>query len=160
MQLQLEWNRPLLLKDGRSQNLIYCLDLNKLPHAAGIYILGRRWGRGAKALFEALYVGKATSVRGRVKSQLNNLRLMQHLKNAKAGKRILLVGRILLKPGQRVEKSLLLAERALIRYFLSEGHDLVNMQGTRLRRHEIVSSGKHPKRFIPGLIYLEKAKGT
>jgi hypothetical protein len=84
---------------------------------------------------------------------------MQHLKNAKAGKRILLVGRILLKPGQRAEKSLLLAERALIRYFLSEGHDLVNMQGARLRRHEIVSSGKHPKRFIPGLIYLEKAKG-
>ena len=156
MQIQLEWSRPLLLKDGRSQNLIYCIDLDRLPHVAGIYILGRRWGRG----LEALYVGKATSVRGRVKSQLNNLRLMQHLKNAKAGKRILLVGRILRKPGQRAEKGLLLAERALIRYFLSEGHDLVNMQGTRLRRHEIVSSGKHPKRFIPGLIYLEKAKGT
>ncbi|MFN3566816.1 MAG: GIY-YIG nuclease family protein, partial [Burkholderiaceae bacterium] len=60
---------------------------------------------------------------------------------------------------QRVEKSLVLIERALIRYFLSEGHDLVNKQGTRLRRHEIVSSGKHPKRFIPSPMYLEKAKG-
>jgi len=50
MQIQLEWNRPLLLKDGRSQNLIYCVDLNKLPHEAGIYILGRRWGRGFEAV--------------------------------------------------------------------------------------------------------------
>ena len=28
-----------------------------------------------------------------------------------------------------------------IRYFLSEGHDLVDKQGTRLRRHVIASSG-------------------
>ena len=155
MQVQIEWNRPVPLKDERSQSLIYCLDLNRLPDAAGIYILGRRFGKR----FEALYVGKAKSVRRRVKIQLNNLRLTQHLRNAKLGKRILLAGKIVLKPGQRAEKGLLLAERALIRYFLSEGHDLVNMLGTRLRRHEVISSGKHPKRFIPGLIYLEKAKG-
>lgn len=56
-------------------------------------------------------------------------------------------------------KSLALAERALIRYFLSEGHDLVNKQGTRLRRHELQSSGTHPKRFFPRNMYLERAKG-
>lgn len=50
-------------------------------------------------------------------------------------------------------------ERAFIRYFLSEGHDLVNKQGTRLRQHEIASVGKHPKKFIPHLMYVEKAKG-
>ena len=121
---------------------------------SGIYVLGRRWGNE----FEALYVGKATGLRGRVKSQLNNLRLMQHLKNAKGGKRIILTGRMISKPGQRLEQSLLLVERALIRYFLSEGHDLVNKQGTRLRRHEIASSGKHPKKFIPRVMYVEKAK--
>jgi hypothetical protein len=54
---------------------------------------------------------------------------------------------------------LALAERALIRYFLSEGHDLVNKQGTRLSRHELESTGKHPKRYFPKLMYLEKAKG-
>jgi len=52
-----------------------------------------------------------------------------------------------------------LIERGLIRYFLSEGHDLVNKQGTRIRRHEIVSFGKHPKKFIPNLMYVEKGKG-
>lgn len=150
----MEWNHPIPLKDGSSQNLIYNVDPDKVPHAAGIYVLGRRWASG----FEALYVGKAKNVCSRVKGQLNNLRLMQHLRNAKAGKRVIVCGQIVTKPGQQLNKSLLLIERALVRYFLSEGHDLVNKQGTRLRRHEIVSTGKHPKRFIPSLMYLEKAK--
>lgn len=155
MKLYVEWSRPVSLKDATRQNLIYKLDLDRLPNAPGIYVLGRRWG----SQFEALYVGKANGIRGRVKSQLNNLRLMQHLRNAKAGKRIALAGRILTKPGQQLDRCLPLIERALIRYFLSEGDDLVNKQGTRLRRHELSPSGKHPKRFIPSLMYVEKGKG-
>jgi hypothetical protein len=155
MKLHIEWNRPVSLKDGAKQNLIYFVDPSKLSTASGIYILGRRWGSD----LEALYVGKANNIRSRVKGQFNNLRLMQHLRNAKTGKRILLTGRIVTRPGQRLEKSLLLLERALIRYFLSEGHDLVNKQGARLRRHEVTSSGKHPRRFFPSPIFLERAKG-
>jgi hypothetical protein len=52
-----------------------------------------------------------------------------------------------------------LCERTLIRYFLSEGHDLVNKQGVRIRRHEINSGGHQPKRFIPRLMFLERARG-
>jgi hypothetical protein len=155
MKLHVEWSRPIQLRDGSKQNMIYVVDPKKVPRVSGIYILGRRWGSD----LEALYVGKANNIQGRLKGQLNNLRLMQHLRNAKAGKRIILAGRIVTKPGQRLEKSLLLIERALIRYFLSEGHDLVNKQGTRLRRHQVASSGKHPKRFIPSTMYLERAKG-
>lgn len=155
MKLHVEWARPIMLKDGSKQNLIYVVDLNKLPTASGLYILGRRWGSD----LEALYVGKANNIRSRVNGQLNNLRLMQHLRNAKTGKRIVLTGKIVTKPGQRLEKCLLLIERGLIRYFLSEGHDLVNKQGTRLRHHEVASSGKHPKRFFPKAMFLERAKG-
>ena len=155
MKLRIEWGRPIQLRDGAKQNLIYIVDPNKLPKASGIYILGRHWGSD----FEALYVGKATNIRGRMKGQLNNLRLMQHLRNAKTGKRIVLTGKIITRPGQRLEKSLVLIERTVIRYFLSEGHDLVNKQGTRLRRHEVASTGKHPKRFFPKTMYLERAKG-
>jgi hypothetical protein len=64
------------------------------------------------------------------------------------------------KPGQQRDRCLPLVERALIRYFLSEGHDLVNKQGVRLRRHEVSSSGKFPKRFFPSLMYVEKGKGA
>lgn len=154
MKLTVEWARPLQLKDATRENLMYKVALNKLPTAPGVYLFGRRWGKQ----FEALYVGKANGVRGRVKSQLNNLRLMQHLKNAKAGKRLVLAGRIVTKPGQQIDRCLPLIERALIRYFLSEGHDLVNKQGTRLRRHELSSLGNHPKRYFPSLIYVERVK--
>jgi len=155
MKLHVEWGRPIRLRDARRDNMIYGLDLDKVSTGAGVYIFGRRFG----SQFEALYVGKAGNIRSRVKGQLNNLRLMQHLHNAKAGERIVLAGRLETKPGQRLRKCLVLAERALIRYFLTEGHDLVNKQGTRLRRHELESVGRHPKRFFPTVMYLERAKG-
>jgi hypothetical protein len=157
MKLSTEWARPIYLRDaGREENLIYSLSLEKVITNSGVYIFGRSWGKQ----FEALYVGKANNIRNRIKGQLNNLRVMQHLKNAKTGRRIVLTGRIVTKPGQRLKKCLQLVERALIRYFLSEGHDLVNMQGTRLSRHELSSSGNCPKRFIPSLMFLEKGKGA
>jgi hypothetical protein len=155
MRLRLEWTRPIPLRKAKEQNALYGIDIDKLPRAAGLYILGRRYG----ASFEALYVGKANNIRSRLRSQLNNLRLMQHLRNASAGKRIVFAGQFTAKPGQQQPKCLALAERALIRHFLSEGHDLVNQQGTRLRRHEIASDGKYPKRYFPRLIYLERGKG-
>lgn len=156
MKLQIQWARPVTLRDATRENLIYKADLDRLPDAPGIYVFGRRWGRDQ---FEALYVGKAIRIRGRVKGHFNNLRLMQHLHNAKNGRRVLLAGTIVTRPGQRLEKCLTILERGFIRYFLSEGHDLVNKQGTRLRRHEVSSDGKHPKRFFPRLMYVDKTTG-
>jgi hypothetical protein len=152
MILNYEWGRPLVLRDASKLNLIYTTAIDKLPDASGIYIFGRRYGKS----FEALYVGQATNIRGRVRGQFNNLRLMQHLRNAKTGKRIVLAGRFYAKPGQKLKKSMDLAELALIRHFLSEGHDLVNKQGVRLRRHEVESSGAYPKRYFPRTIYLQR----
>jgi hypothetical protein len=73
MKLQLEWGRPILLRDaGREENLLYTFDYSKLPEVAGVYVLGRRYSRK----FEALYVGKAGAIRGRARGQLKNLPLM------------------------------------------------------------------------------------
>jgi hypothetical protein len=155
MNLQIEWGRPIRLSDASSENMIYGVDLDRFAVSAGVYIFGRLWG----SQFEALYVGKASNIRGRVKSHLNNLRLMQHLRNASNGNRVVLAGTLITRPGQKLGKSMAVAERVLIRYFLSEGHDLVNKMGMRLRKHELHSLGKHPKRFFPRAIYLERAKG-
>jgi len=144
MKLQVEWARPIRLRDARKdrdRNMVYAVDLDKVASASGVYIFGRIFG----AQFEALYIGKANR--------------MQHLLNAKNGKRVVLAGRLVTRRGQQLQKSLVLAERALIRHFLSEAHDLVNVSGVRIRRHELASSGKHPKRFIPSVVYLERAKG-
>jgi hypothetical protein len=128
-------------------------DPNKLPKSAGVYVFGRRYGSN----FEGLYVGQATDIRNRVRGQRNNLGLMLHLKNAKNGLRVVLAGKFIPKRGQQEEKSLDLLERALIRYFLSEGHDLVNKQGVRLRRHEIKSKGS--KRIFPRLMFVDRGNG-
>lgn len=153
MKLHVEWGKPIALKRSRD-SFGYTFDFSRVTDYPGVYIFGRQWGSG----FEALYVGKAANVQHRVKTHLNNLRLMQHLHEAKTGKRILLVGELLTKPGQQVNSALALAEKALIRYFLSEGHDLVNKQGTRIRRHHLESTGQHPKRFFPSLMYLERTR--
>ena len=154
MKLELQWSRPMLLRNARREdNLIYTFDHTKLPQAAGVYVLGRRYGKD----FEALYVGKANHISWRMRGQLKNLPLMLHLKNAKSGKRVVFAGRFHPKPGQQEEKCLALLERALIRYFLSEGHDLVNKQGSRLRRHEITS--KKSRRLVPRLMFVDRAKG-
>jgi len=152
MALEIEWSPPVGLIDGAREKLIYLVPLDELPDRDGVYVFGRRFDKS----FEALYVGMAISIRARVKNQLNNLRLMKHLKDAKSGKRVVLAGEFIGKPGQRPEICLPLIERALIRHFVAEGHDLVNKQGVLLRQHEIVSSGYHPKRYIPSKIFLEK----
>ncbi len=56
MKLNVEWSAPIPLRNATRENLIYKLDLDQLPTAAGVYVLGRRWGND----FEALYVGKRT----------------------------------------------------------------------------------------------------
>lgn len=43
---------------------------------------------------------------------------------------------------------------ALIRYFLSEAHDLVNVHGTRLRQHTILSTGAG--RVIPEAMLFDR----
>jgi hypothetical protein len=154
MHLQLEWRSPITLRNaGRNERLIYNFQHSKLPENAGVYIFGRRYGSN----FEALYVGKASNIRVRARGQLKNLSLMLHLQKAKSGKRVIFVGRFMPKPGQQEKKCLILLERALIRYFLSEGHDLVNIQGARLRRHEITS--RNPRWMVPKLMFVDRAKG-
>lgn len=151
MKLQLDWSRPVQMR--RVRGSIYSLDLERIPDTAGVYVFGRRYGDD----FEALYVGKARNVRRRVKGQLNNLRLMSHVRDAKIGHRIVLVGSVITKPGQQIEQCLTLAERSLIRYFLSDGHDLVNISGARLRSHEIISSHR-PMRFVPSPMYIDRIR--
>lgn len=154
MKLSLEWSRPMELRDGTAENLIYTLDHERLPAEPGIYVFGREWGTKK---FEALYVGRSSNIRSRVKGQLNNLKLMRHLKSAKTGTRVIVPAKVRTKPGQRLNKVLALVERAIIRHFLLEGHDLVNKQGSRIRRHEITSH-KRPKWFIPSSMYVEKVR--
>jgi hypothetical protein len=156
MKIFLRWGRSVRLRDGAKENLIYTAPLDKFPDTPGLYVFSRQWGKGR----EALYVGKADNIRSRVKSQLrSNVTLMLHVKNARTGKRLVSFAEVETKPGQRLSKVLVLAERTFIRHFLAAGDDLVNIHGTRIRRHEVYSDGPQPRRFIHRVIFLEKGKG-
>jgi hypothetical protein len=153
MKLELVWNKPIrLTKATKKDGLIYNIDLELIPDKSGIYIFARQFGKS----FEGLYIGRSANMRSRAKGHLNNLRLMKHLELAPIGKRVLITGIPITKPGQKIDNVLKVLEKALIRYLIAEGHDLVNLSGIKVRQHEIVTRGKIPKAFIPASIFLEK----
>ena len=155
MKLKIFWNKPITMTKVSEDGLSHDISFNKIPSSPGVYIFARYWGHK----YEALYVGKSENMRSRIKGHLNNLSLMKHLKSAKVGKRVIITGRALIQPGQKLGKVLKILERALIRHFLAEGHDLANQHGASIRRHEIFSDGPIKKSFVPSSIYLEKRKG-
>ncbi|MBI1379872.1 MAG: hypothetical protein GC161_02145 [Planctomycetaceae bacterium] len=152
MDLHIDWTRPIPVRRVRSATLEFAIDLEAIPPEPGIYLFGRRHGTS----FEALYVGKASRLRARIRQHLNNRSLLNHLADAATGKRILLAGVLTGRQGQQLPKALALAEKALLRHFLSEGHDLINKQGTKIRSHTLHSTGRHPKRLFPRAIHLEQ----
>jgi hypothetical protein len=153
MEIEIQWNKPIPLKKVNKGALIYDIDLEKVPDKPGIYIFARRFNR----TYYALYVGQsAGNIRRRIRTHLNSLRLMRHLESTKIGKRVLITGIPLPKGGQNSEKIIKILERTFIRHFVSEGHDLVNISGSRIRYHKINSKGRIPKKFLPSSIFLER----
>lgn len=154
MELRLQWHKPIPLRDGSKQQprLTYIADLDDVPDDPGVYVFGRFHGDA----FEALYVGKAEDLAARIRGQLKtNVSLMNHMKHAKSGTRVVVPASFHAKRGQRTKSCIALIERALIRYYLSLGNDLVNLQGVNIKGHEIVSSGI-PKQIIEREVFLQR----
>ena len=154
MKLKVSWHKPVQLEKAKDAVLIYSLSRDKIPEGAGVYIFARRYAKD----YEALYVGQSEKLRSRIQSHLNNLSLMKYLENAKYGKRFVIIGEVT-HSKKHIKKALKTLERALIRNFLAEGHNLANQLGVKIKRHEITSEGIFRKSFIPSTIYLEKQKG-
>jgi hypothetical protein len=151
MDLNLEWGKPLPLRKSTG-NTIYALDLEKIPRTTGVYIFLRLHGDSVNVL----YVGKADNLKGRIKRQLDAVRLMKGIENAPTGKRWLVYAEFKPKQGQRAN-CLRLIERGLIRYYLAQGNELLNIQGIRIRKHSLTSerSSAIARRMIPTEIFLE-----
>jgi hypothetical protein len=146
MDLRITWHYPVKLKKSRSDSLsIYELDLEKAPAQPGVYVFMRRFGR----TLNPLYVGKAQNLRARVGQQLGTVKLMKGIQNAANGSRALVFGEFIPRPGQNANRCVLLIEKALIRHFLSEGHELLNKAGTRIPTKHSLTSQKVVSRFLP-----------
>jgi hypothetical protein len=140
MTISLDFQKPLRLPRELTDESIETI-LENIPQSPGIYIFGRMFGTN----FHALYVGQANNLRGRIKQQLNNRSLMSYINGARNGRRVILIGLLGGHGNINQEKHLDVAERALLRHYVSVGDDLHNKNGIKVKRHEIRLSGKHPK---------------
>ncbi len=146
MDLRVTWHNPVRLRKPRADStLIYDLDLSKAPAKPGVYIYMRKFGKS----LSPLYVGKARNLRIRVGQQLNALRLMKGIQNAAIGSRAVAFGEFVARPGQSADKCITLIEKTLIRHFLSEGHDLLNVAGARISTRHTLTSRNVVGRFLP-----------
>jgi hypothetical protein len=154
MDLYLKWHKPIPLKDSPSANRIYDVTLDSIPDTPGIYIFFRLHG----VKHEALYVGKATSLKTRIRQHLNinNDKLMEGIKNSPNGSRSLAFGEFVAKPGQQLKRSLGRMERGLIRHYYALGDRLLNIQGIRIVEDSLTSQRSELKSLIPRALYFER----
>ena len=152
MELQLIWHKPVKLKESRADSdYIYEIDLDRIPDEPGVYIFIRKYGVNQNAL----YIGKAKNLKSRLKQHLtNNVRLLRRIQNKESGSRAVAFGVFKPKPGQQVEKCISLIEKALIRHFISEGHNLLNISGVNITKHTL-SSDKVYRKLLPHKILFE-----
>jgi hypothetical protein len=127
------WHQPVALTLARSGFIYECPEIEKVPETAGVYVFGRRFG----ASIQPLYVGRAANLQKRLWDHLNSVKLMLGIKDAQAGERFFMCCEVNPKPGQKIGKVLEILESALITHLLSEGHELLQIQGTKRPNHTI-----------------------
>lgn len=121
----LSWHEPQVLK-----SYPYQPELLEIPKKAGVYVFYRKYG---PKKYQVFYVGKGKNLRNRIKGQLNNLKLMNGIESAANGTRYLAYAQVVLKPGQKPDPTIHAAEKLLIRHFVEEGHELLNILGVKIR---------------------------
>jgi hypothetical protein len=156
MEIDVKWQKALELKEDRKGNLIYaCPQQSKIPEKAGVYVFLRKFGKS----YEPLYVGETGNLRRRIRQHLeNNLRLMRAIENLEIGKRLILVGVIRFKPGQKALTVQRLLQEALIRHCLSGGHELLNQHGVSPKVHTVAFAGNRVSENVFGRRLLVQAQ--
>lgn len=148
MQLQVRWQAPIELKSGARDNLILMADgLDEWMEVPGVYIFARLFDN---KLFP-LYIGKGEKLGKRIWQHFErSTALMHQVRDSKKGSKVLVLGEF--TPGRRQNTALCieLIERALIDHALMEGHELLNIRGTRAASHKVCFSGFLPARNLTG----------
>jgi predicted GIY-YIG superfamily endonuclease len=151
--ISITWGPPLELHANHAQNMIYTCNLEGIPMVAGVYVFGRAFGDN----FAPIYIGETENLQRRIAQHLQSVPLMMALHNAKAGTRFLHVGTLLGKRGQNEKSALQRVERAMIKFALAQGHELVNERGAKTPYDEIQFSGNRScTRVFGGTMHLER----
>jgi hypothetical protein len=157
MTVGIAWQRGISLgtKSTFKKNIAQ-FKLSECPESPGIYIFARKFDD----VLEPIYIGKATNLRSRLKTQFNNYRLMEALANEKSGDRVLLLGTIKSSAPDAIRKKIRIAERTHIEHALTAGYPLINVQLTKGAVDMVHVEGKkahsHP---FPRVMFAKAQKG-
>jgi hypothetical protein len=151
MNIKLRWHKPLLLRACADR--YECDDLHTVPAVPGIYVFGRKRGD----VLEPLYIGLAKSLRLRTAQHFHNVRLMEGLRTARAGRRLLMIGELISKHPGNTGQVLRSIERAMIRHALEEGWEILNKHGTARKAYVLHHTGSRAARaWLPRQIEADQ----
>lgn len=144
---KLKWHKPINLPNDKMDPVI-----GDIPSTPGIYVFFRKHGQSV----QVFYVGKASKLRGRVKTQLNNHSLMTAISRAKNGTRKLVWAELKLRQGQTLEATLRAAEKLMIRHFVESGQPIHNIQGRKLAVQKLTNDRhREVKSFVPDVVTVD-----
>jgi len=155
VEIEMKWRKPIPLRSGARQGMIYTFEESLLPkpNKAGIYVFARM----VHEYVIPLYIGQGGDLKQRIQQQFNNLKLMKGIEKAPPGKRRLMIARVKLRPGQNQDSVLKVAEKACIESALSQGFELLNKQGVKEKVHSIVSHYRYANfRPFPKVMKLKE----
>jgi hypothetical protein len=152
MQIEAEWSKPIPLTKDSSGALIYQLDFSKLPEEPGVYVFGRKHGKGSAPI----YIGETLSIRRRIKDHLKSLPLMKAIENAPNGGRFLIFCTVSAGTKEKAKKHVKIIEKTLILHAQTEGHEIFNKKGTKLPTDTIAFSGNRTSETIAPRVMLIK----
>jgi hypothetical protein len=154
MNIKATWSNEIFLQLDNKGNLIFEFPETELTDEPGCYVFYNRLRKRCNIL----YVGKATNIKKRLNTQFNTVKLMNGIKKSGRGNKILMYCTIKLKGGQRLEKALATLEKNLIKYAFSQGHALLNKQGSKVHFHEIHFKGTLISQSLFGRTILSPLK--
>ncbi len=154
MKIQADWKRELELKPIKTGNALFTMDTDSLHELPGIYVFIRKYENKAYPL----YVGQASNIKRRIIQHQNNLKLMLGILRAGKGQKCVLYCTITAKQGQRRSKILAILEKALMDHCLTQGYELLNKQGTKVKYEVIRFTGNRTSEDLFGRKMLTKRK--
>jgi hypothetical protein len=137
LNIHAKWHQPIPLTPNTIGTIYSCPDIESVPETAGVYVFGRQFGDNAYPL----YIGQARNIRKRLVQNLDRVHLMVAIRDALGGSRFFMCCEIEFRSGAPRQKVLNTLESALIAHAFAEGHELLNIKGTKRPNHTIKFQG-------------------
>lgn len=146
--LNLNWHEEINLIDiefERKHQII-----KDIPNTSGIYIFWRKFAD----THECLYIGIADNLQRRIDQQLNHRELIEHIKDAKKGPKLLSYAEIKMHSKCNVKDYLDRLETFLIAEAINNEHNLFNKKKTKSHLNEVINTGDSYPNLIDDVMYI------